>query len=137
MQGVAAEPSSDSGPFADPDTSCASDDVLACQRAQLVAALAETLHGRGLTEAEAAKLCRTDHPTLSNVLSGRAGSLTIDTLMRWLAALGRPVELDVRRDPVAAIPASVRADEPWFALADDTPIVMPEWMLRADELRRF
>jgi hypothetical protein len=26
---------------------------------------------------------------------------------------------------------------PWFTLADDEPIVMPEWMLRADELRRF
>jgi hypothetical protein len=26
---------------------------------------------------------------------------------------------------------------PWFALADGQPIVMPEWMLRADELRRF
>lgn len=26
---------------------------------------------------------------------------------------------------------------PWFALADDQPIVMSEWMLRADELRRF
>jgi hypothetical protein len=26
---------------------------------------------------------------------------------------------------------------PWFALADDRPIVMPQWMLRPDELRRF
>jgi Domain of unknown function (4846) len=26
---------------------------------------------------------------------------------------------------------------PWFALTDGQPIVMPEWMLRADELRRF
>ena len=26
---------------------------------------------------------------------------------------------------------------PWFALADGQPIMMPEWMLRADELRRF
>ena len=26
---------------------------------------------------------------------------------------------------------------PWFALADGRPIVMPTWMLRADELRRF
>jgi hypothetical protein len=26
---------------------------------------------------------------------------------------------------------------PWFALADDQPILMPEWMLRPDELRRF
>jgi hypothetical protein len=29
------------------------------------------------------------------------------------------------------------AFSPWFALADDRPIVMPEWMLRPDELRRF
>jgi hypothetical protein len=26
---------------------------------------------------------------------------------------------------------------PWFTLADDEPIVMPQWVLRADELRRF
>jgi uncharacterized protein DUF4846 len=26
---------------------------------------------------------------------------------------------------------------PWFMLADDQPIAMPEWMLRPDELRRF
>jgi Domain of unknown function (4846) len=26
---------------------------------------------------------------------------------------------------------------PWFALADDRPIVMPAWTLRPDELRRF
>jgi len=26
---------------------------------------------------------------------------------------------------------------PWFALADDRPIVMPAWLLRPDELRRF
>jgi hypothetical protein len=26
---------------------------------------------------------------------------------------------------------------PWFALTDGQPIVMPAWMLRPDELRRF
>jgi Domain of unknown function (4846) len=39
--------------------------------------------------------------------------------------------LHVLRNPLAP------ALSPWFALADDQPIVMPQWMLRADELRRF
>jgi hypothetical protein len=37
----------------------------------------------------------------------------------------------VLRNPLDA------ALSPWFALADDQPILMPEWMLRPDELRRF
>src|SRR5215207_11311297 len=89
-------------------------DVLAASKAQLVAALAETLKRRGLTQVRAAQLCGTDQPTLSKVLNGRSDRVTIDKLMRWLAALGRPVEL---RLPDAA-PMDLNQAEGWLALAD-------------------
>ena len=47
-------------------------DVLAGSMAQLIAALAETLKSRGLTQVRAAQLCGTDQPTLSKVLTGRS-----------------------------------------------------------------
>jgi PAS domain S-box-containing protein len=74
-------------------------DGLAVPKAQLVAALAETLKERGLTQVQAARACGTDQPTLSKVLSGRSDRVTVDKLMRWLAALGRPVALAVAAPP--------------------------------------
>ena len=62
-------------------------DVLAASKAQLIAALAETLKSRGLTQVRAAQLCGTDQPTLSKVLTGRSDRVTVDKLMRWLAAV--------------------------------------------------
>lgn len=62
----------------------------------LIDAIAETMEKRALTQAEAARLCRTDQPTLSKVLRGRMESVTIDRLAAWLTALGRTVEIHVR-----------------------------------------
>ncbi len=45
----------------------------------------------------AAALCGTDQPTLSKVLSGRMTSISMDQLTRWLNALGRSVEIKVKR----------------------------------------
>ena len=68
---------------------------VAAIKADLIAALAETLRTRGMTQVEAARLCRTDQPTLSKVLRGRLDGITIDKLTTWLAALGRSIELRV------------------------------------------
>jgi predicted XRE-type DNA-binding protein len=66
-------------------------------KAALVAAIAETMRERGLTQIEAARLCRTDQPTLSKLLRGRLrGHVSIDKLTAWLTALGRTVEIRVR-----------------------------------------
>ena len=92
-------------------------DVLAGSKAQLIAALAETLKGRGLTQVRAAQLCGTDQPTLSKVLTGRSDRVTVDKLMRWLAALDRPVGLQVAGGPALPGLASPEA-EGWPALAD-------------------
>jgi predicted XRE-type DNA-binding protein len=62
----------------------------------LIDAIAETMEKRGLTQADAAKMCRTDQPTLSKVLRGRMESVTIDRLTAWLTALGRSVEIRVK-----------------------------------------
>lgn len=61
----------------------------------LIDAIADTMRRRALTQGQAAKLCRTDQPTLSKVLRGRMESVTIDRLAAWLTALGRSVEIRV------------------------------------------
>ena len=62
----------------------------------LIEAIADTIRRRRLTQMQAAKLCRTDQPTLSKVLRGRMESVTLDRLTAWLTALGRSVEIRVR-----------------------------------------
>ena len=104
-------------------------DVLAASKAQLIAALAETLKSRGLTQVRAAQLCGTDQPTLSKVLTGRSDRVTVDKLMRWLAALDRPVGLQVAGGPGMPGVASPDA-EGWPALADAVPCLI--WVNRPD-----
>lgn len=65
-------------------------------KSSLITAIGETIRARGLTQQEAAQLCRTDQPTLSKVLRGRVESVTIDRLAAWLTALGRTVEIRIR-----------------------------------------
>jgi predicted XRE-type DNA-binding protein len=65
-------------------------------KAELVIAIDDTIRRRKLTQVAAAKLCKTDQPTLSKVLRGRVESVTIDRLASWLTALGRTVEIRVR-----------------------------------------
>lgn len=62
----------------------------------LIDAIADTIGRRELTQAQAAKLCATDQPTLSKVLRGRMESVTLDRLTAWLTALGRTVEIHVK-----------------------------------------
>jgi predicted XRE-type DNA-binding protein len=65
-------------------------------KSQLISAIDDTIRRRKLTQAAAAKICRTDQPTLSKVLRGRMESVTLDRLTSWLTALGRSVEIRVR-----------------------------------------
>lgn len=67
----------------------------AVARSTLILAIADTMASRKLSQVQAAKLCRTDQPTLSKVLRGRTESVTIDKLVGWLLALGRSVEVRV------------------------------------------
>ena len=63
--------------------------------AALVSAIAVTITDRELSQLQAARICRTDQPTLSKVLRGRTDSVSLDKLLGWLVALGRPVELRI------------------------------------------
>ena len=72
----------------------------AATKSELIAEIKRTIELRRITQAEAARLCRTDAPTLSKVLRRRLGSVTIDKLADWLIALGRPVEIRIG-SPVA------------------------------------
>src|SRR3954468_20806983 len=103
-------------------------DVLGAAKAHLIDAVAETLKRRGLMQGQAARLCGTDQPTLSKVLTGRSDRVSVDKLMRWLAALERPVELHVAGGPVAPPPPS--DTEGWSALADAVPCLL--WVNRPD-----
>jgi predicted XRE-type DNA-binding protein len=78
-------------------------------KSQLISAIDDTIRRRKLTQAQAAKLCRTDQPTLSKVLRGRMESVTIDRLTGWLTALGRSVEIRVQPYRVNAKSGHLRA----------------------------
>ena len=78
-------------------------------KSELISALARAIKARGLTQKQAAKLCRTDQPTLSKILRGRMESVTMDLLSRWLVALGRNVEIAVGKPKRRAAKLTVRA----------------------------
>lgn len=65
-------------------------------KADLFSLVAKAIRERRLTQQQAARLCRTDQPTLSKVLRGRMANVTIDRLAKWLVALGGSVRISVR-----------------------------------------
>jgi predicted XRE-type DNA-binding protein len=65
-------------------------------KADLISAIDDTIRRRSLTQVEAARICKTDQPTLSKILRGRIESVTIDRLAGFLAALGRTVEIRIK-----------------------------------------
>lgn len=84
-------------------------DVTQAVRTDLRAILVRVVAQTGLSQTRAAKLCATDQPTLSKVLSGRSDSVSTDQLLRWLTQLGCGIEISVKAPHVqrsAAIKAS-------------------------------
>ncbi len=70
-------------------------DVTQVVRTDLRAILVRAVARTGLSQTRAAKLCATDQPTLSKVLSGRSDSVSTDQLLRWLTHLGCGIEITV------------------------------------------
>lgn len=64
-------------------------------RSDLREILGRVLADAGLSQTRAAKVCFTDQPTMSKVLSGRSDSVSTDQLLRWLVQLGCRVEISV------------------------------------------
>lgn len=65
-------------------------------KSALVDAITQTIKQRGLSQIQAARLCKVRSADLGCVLRGRMETVTIDMLIGWLNALGRNVELRVR-----------------------------------------
>src|SRR6266540_2312789 len=66
-------------------------------KAGLAAEIARTIAGRKLTQAAAAELMGIDQPKVSHLLHGRLAGFSTERLLTWLTALGRDVEIVVRR----------------------------------------
>lgn len=77
-------------------------------RADLRGILARVVADSGLSQTRTAKLCSTDQPTVSKILSGRTDSVSTDQLFRWLVQLGCEVEISIRNSPQGCT-GSIRA----------------------------
>lgn len=73
------------------------DELLA--KARLASAISDIISGRHLTQAAAAQLLGTTQPNISNLANGRLEGFSLERLARFLNALGRDVEIVVKRRP--------------------------------------
>ncbi len=64
-------------------------------KAELVFRLDKTIKARGLTQAAAARRLRATQPELSKILRGKFSEVSLERLMRFLAALGHRVEIKI------------------------------------------
>jgi predicted XRE-type DNA-binding protein len=63
-------------------------------KADLVTLLLKAIRLRGLTQQQAASICRIDQPTLSKVINGKLG-ISTDRIAHWIVALGGQIEINV------------------------------------------
>jgi predicted XRE-type DNA-binding protein len=73
-------------------------------RAELMMTIEKTVKERGLTQSEAAKLLGVSQPRLSDLYKGKLEKFTIDTLVNWLAKLGKQITISVADQDVAQKP---------------------------------
>ena len=66
-------------------------------KAGLAHKIADIISRGGMTQAQAAKLLGLDQPKVSALIRGRLGGFSVERLMKLLNALGRDVEIVVRR----------------------------------------
>ena len=83
-----------------------SDELLA--KAELVSKISSIIKGRHLTQAQAAEVLGATQPIVSNLLRGRLAGFSMERLMRFLNALGRDVEIVVKRRPRSRETAQTR-----------------------------
>lgn len=70
-------------------------------RANLMMEVEKAIKERGLTQTAAAKLLGVGQPRLSDLYKGKMERFTVDMLMKWLAKLGKRVEMTVKDSQVA------------------------------------
>jgi len=66
-------------------------------RSELMVQLTKLIKARGLTQAQAAKLFGVTQPRVSNLVRGKIGRFSVDTLINMLGHAGSHVSLVVRR----------------------------------------
>jgi predicted XRE-type DNA-binding protein len=66
-------------------------------RSALMMAISEHIKAEGLNQTEAAKLFSVSQPRISDLMRGKIGMFSIDTLVAMLAAAG--IEIDIRVRP--------------------------------------
>lgn len=64
-------------------------------RAELMIAVAELIHERGLTQTEAAELFGVSQPRVSDLVRGKIDRFSVDTLIAMLGAAGVTVQVTV------------------------------------------
>ena len=80
------------------------DEALA--RAQLMSRVTDIIRERRLTQARAAEILGTNQPTVSDLMRGKLSRFSLERLIAFLNALGRDVEITVRRRPAGATGAA-------------------------------
>mgnify|MGYP002713225044 CR=1 FL=1 len=68
-------------------------------KAQLAHRIGEIIHGRHLTQTEAAEVLGATQPIVSKLMNGQLSGFSLERLVRFLNALDRDVEIVVRRRP--------------------------------------
>ena len=68
-------------------------------KAQLAAKIAEIIHRRALTQAEAARILRLTQPKISALLKGRFRGISEHRLLECLTRLGRDVHIVIKPTP--------------------------------------
>lgn len=76
-------------------------------KAQLVLRIDDILRARKLTQSAAGKLFGIAQPDLSKILSGRFRDVSVERLLRFLAALDQMVEIVVTPLPKCSKPVKV------------------------------
>jgi predicted XRE-type DNA-binding protein len=64
-------------------------------KSSLITQISLAIEQRGMTQTEAATLIGTDQPSLSKILRGRMGAVSVERLTAWLIKLGYNVKLTV------------------------------------------
>jgi len=80
-------------------------------KAQLATLIGQVIKRRRLTQAAAAALMGVDQPKVSALLNGRVANFSSERLMRLLTALGRDIDIIVRRSSGRRIEGRIRVIE--------------------------
>ncbi|HEX5869117.1 MAG TPA: helix-turn-helix transcriptional regulator [Longimicrobium sp.] len=73
------------------------DELLA--RAKLMMRVTRIIKERGLTQAQAARILKTNQPTVSDLIRGKFNKFSLERLIGFTTALGQDVEITVRTRP--------------------------------------